>query len=389
MSGALKLLLHIAVGLLSAVVLGCATIPESELQPGERPALETTEAGLWMHMDKMEANLRKSGRVLRDPALDNFLKTLTCRLEPEHCQSVRIYVVDVPYFNASMAPNGMMQVWSGFLLRAENESQVAFVLAHELAHYVQRHSLQRWIDIKNKLNASQIFSVLTSAAGVGYVGTMADLAMLASVLSFSREQERAADDRGSERAAQAGFDVGEGAALWAALRAERAASDKKETWIFLSTHPGIDERIASLEAKSRAGPRPAAGAPGEDRFRAAVAPHLDEWLGDELTRGAYAESEVLFRRLLKAGRNRGLLHFYLGELYRKRRDDGDLDLAIAEYRLALAEQTCPPRAHRNLAQALIRTGKPVEALKSLERYLESNPEAPDRKIVERQLQELR
>ncbi len=98
---------------------------------------------------------------------------------------------------------------------------------------------------------------------------------------------------------------------------------------------------------------------------------------------------MLFRRLLQAGRNRGLLHFYLGELYRKRRDDGDLDLAIAEYRLALAEQTCPPRAHRNLAQALIRTGKPVEALKSLERYLESNPEAPDRKIVERQLQELR
>ncbi len=177
--------------------------------------------------------------------------------------------------------------------------------------------------------------------------------------------------------------------MWAALRAERAASDKKETWIFLSTHPGIDERIASLEAKSRAGPRLAAGAPGEDRFRAAVAPHLEEWLGDELTRGAYAESEVLFRRLLEAGRNRGLLHFYLGELYRKRRGDGDLDLAIAEYRLALAEQACPPRAHRNLAQAMIRTGQPLEALKSLERYLAANPEAPDRKIVERQLQELR
>ena len=177
MSGALKRLSHIAVGLLSGVVLGCTTIPDSELQPGERPALETTEAGLWMHMDKMEANLRTSGRVLRDPALDNFLKTLTCRLEPEHCNSVRIYVVDVPYFNASMAPKGMMQVWSGFLLRAENESQVAFVLAHELAHYVQRHSLQRWIDIKNKLNASQILSVLTSAAGVGYVGGLSTVTL--------------------------------------------------------------------------------------------------------------------------------------------------------------------------------------------------------------------
>ena len=79
----------------------------------------------------------------------------------------------------------------------------------------------------------------------------------------------------------------------------------------------------------------------------------------------------------------------LGELYRKRRDDGDLELAIAEYRLALAEPACPPRAHRNLAQALIRSGQPLEALKCLERYLEANPDAPDRKIVERQLQELR
>ncbi len=389
MSGALKLLSPLAATLLSAVVLGCTAMPKSELQPGQRPALETTEAGLWMHMDKMEANLKKSGRVLKDPALDNFLKTLTCRLEPNHCQTIRIYVVDVPYFNATMAPNGMMQVWSGFLLRAENESQVAFVLAHELAHYVQRHSLQRWIDIKNKLNASQILSVLTSAAGVGYVGTMADLAMLASVLSFSREQEREADDRGSERAAQAGFDVGEAAELWEALRAERAASNKMDSWIFLSTHPGIDERIASLNANSRAGQALAAGAPGDDGFWFAVAPHLDEWLGDELTRGEYAESEVLFRRLLKAGRNRGLLHFYLGELYRKRHRDGDMDLAIAEYRLALVEQACPPRAHRSLAQALIRTGQPVEALKSLERYLEANPEAPDRRIVEQQLQDLR
>ncbi len=389
MPGALKPLSPLAATLLTAVVLGCTAIPESELQPGQRPALETTEAGLWMHMDKMEDNLRKSGRVLRDPELDNFLKILTCRLEPEYCQSVRIYVVDVPYFNASMAPNGMMQVWTGFLLRAENESQVAFVLAHELAHYIQRHSLQRWIDIKNKLNASQILSVLTSAAGVGYVGTMADLGMLASVLAFSREQEREADDRGSERAAQAGFDVGEAAALWKALLAERAASDKTEPWIYFSTHPGIEERIASLEAKSQAGKRLAAGAPGDDGFQLVVAPHLDEWLGDELTRGAYAESEVLFRRLLEAGRNRGLLHFYLGELYRKRRDHGDMDLAIAEYRLALAEQACPPRAHRNLAQALIRTGQPIEALKSLQRYLEANPEAPDRKIVEQQLKELR
>ena len=128
---------------LAALLLGCAQVPSGDLQPGERPGLETTEAGLWMLMDKMEERLKTSGRVVEDDALDAYMRDIVCRLEPAHCPHIRIYVVDVPYFNANMAPNGMMQVWTGLLVRTENEAQLAFVLGHELAHYVRRHSLQR------------------------------------------------------------------------------------------------------------------------------------------------------------------------------------------------------------------------------------------------------
>lgn len=374
----------------ASIAVGCAQVSTGDLQPGERPGLETTEAGLWMHMDKVEDQLKASGRVVEDPELDAYLRDIVCDLEPAHCPNIRTYVVDVPHFNANIAPNGMMQIWTGLLVRTENEAQLAFVLGHELTHYVRRHSLQRWIDLKNKANAASIFSTLSSAAGVGYIGYVGELAAIASSLSFSRDQEREADEIGTARAVEAGYDPREAARVWQALNAERAASEKPEGWIFLSTHPGIDERVGYLEA---AAVEPTTDTNqwivGRERLKAVLARHQDEWLGDELTRGEFAESEVLFRRLLETGRRRGLVHFYLGELYRKRGEDGDTERAIEAYQSALREPDAPARAYRSLGQSLIRGGRDHEARAALEEYLAAVPDAPDRQIVDYQIQSLR
>ena len=386
----LRRLIAAALAALAAILSACAQVPRGDLQPGQRPGLETTEAGLWMHMDKMERRLQASGRVVEDPELNAYLRDIVCRLEPAYCPDIRIYVVDVPYFNATMAPNGMMQVWTGLLVRVENEAQLAFVLGHELAHYVRRHSLQRWIDLKNKANASYAISVLSSAAGVGYVGSMTEFAAIASVLAFSRRQEREADSLGTARVVAAGYDSREAVKIWQALEAERAASKKPETWVFLSTHPGVGERIAYLEAASAE----QAAAPGQRivgrrRLAATLAPFQDEWLGDELTRGEPAESEVLFRRLLETTEQRGLVLFHMGELYRKRGEAGDTERAIEFYRSALSERDAPPRTHRSLGQSLMRAGKLGQARAALETYLAEVPDAPDRLIIEYQIESLR
>ena len=375
---------------LAAMVLGCAQVPSRDLQPGERPDLDTTEAGLWMHMDKMEERLKASGRVVEDDALDAYLRDIVCRLDRDHCPNIRIYVVDVPYFNATMAPNGMMQVWTGLLIRTENEAQLAFVLGHEMAHYVRRHSLQRWIDLQNKANAAAVFSVLSSAAGAGYAGYMGQMAALASALSFSRDQEREADELGTARVVEAGYDPREAVRIWKALQAEKSASDKEERWVFLATHPGIHQRIAYLEASSaRLTTQADQLVVGQGPFGEIVAIHQDEWLGDELTRGEYAESEVLFRRLLETGRQRGLIYFYLGELYRKRSDPDDMDRAIEAYQSALREPDRPVRTYRSLGQSLIRIGRNAEARAALETYLVMSPDAPDLQIIEYQIESLR
>ena len=376
-------------GLVCVAMVACAQVPTRDLQPGERPGLETTEAGLWMHLDKLEERLKVSGRVVHDDKLDAYLKDIVCRLEPVHCPNIRIYVVDAPYFNASMAPNGMMQVWTGLLLRTENEAQLAFVLGHELAHYVRRHTLQRWINMRGKASAASIFSVLTSAVGVGFVGYMGEMAAVASVLSFSRDQEREADDLGTARVVEAGYDPREAVRIWQALKEEKSSSDKEEGWVFLSTHPGVDERIENLKSASVKVEDADRLIVGRETLKDVVAGHQDEWLGDEITRASYAESEVLFRRLLEKSDQQGLLHFYLGELYRKRGGTGDPERAIQAYQLAIREPGAPARTYRSLGQSLIRLDRDEEACAALEKYLVEAPNAPDRQMINHQINSLR
>jgi beta-barrel assembly-enhancing protease len=146
-----------------------------------KPELASDEGGLWAMMDREESKLRRSSFVVRDNAWRDYLSALACKLAGEHCADMRVYTVRTPLFNASMAPNGMMQVWTGLLLRMENEAQLASVIGHEIGHYLQRHSLERLRDAR----AKSAFATLM--APFGLVGLVGQMGAIASLLAFSRE----------------------------------------------------------------------------------------------------------------------------------------------------------------------------------------------------------
>ena len=125
--------------LLAATLLGsttslpakpaAATLPpfESNYQPND-----IDEKGLWMLADEDERGLRDSKLVIHDVALNTYLHGVLCRtVGTDRCGSVRIYVERVPAFNASMAPNGTLRIWTGLLLRIRSEAELAAVLGHE------------------------------------------------------------------------------------------------------------------------------------------------------------------------------------------------------------------------------------------------------------------
>ena len=327
-----------AAGLLALVAAcqgtGGGTRP-AELAPGERPAPESDEAGLWAAADRSEKAVRESGRVLRDAAIHDYVTDIVCRLVGEHCNGLRVDVIRTPSFNATMSPNGHMQVWTGLLLRAANEDQLAFVLGHEAAHYLGRHSLERWRAIRATTDATSFFQILTAAAGVPVVGQLGTYAALGGIMAYSRDHEREADARGLELLARAGYDPREATRIWEALLAEREAESKPEASVFFATHPSAGERVDNLRAQAAALSVPAAS-PSTSRHRAVLDPHVEAWLGDELRKREHAANLVLLDHLEENGQPAGLLAYFRGEVYRLRAGEGDDGRAVSAYREALA-----------------------------------------------------
>jgi hypothetical protein len=361
-----------------------------DLRPGERPAADTDEAGLWMQMDRLEEALRTSGTLLRDEGVDRYLRGVLCRLAPDHCAGVRLYVVQTPHFNATMAPNGLLQVWTGLLLRAENEAQLAYVLGHEIGHYLRRHSLQMWRDVRLKTNVVAFFSVLASAAGQGYAGPLAQLVALGSILAFSRDNEREADEVGFALMARAGYDPREAPRIWEALEREREAAGESAPLIFFATHPPTAERLTTLREQAERTYTPEqVWRVGRAEWAAAMAPIRPALLRDELRRRDFARTAVLLDRLLAAEPRSGLLRFYQGEMFRLRAGEGDEGRALDAYQQALAGDDPPAEVHRSVGLLRLRRGERVQARAAFERYLAAAPAAEDRAMIESYLERLR
>jgi len=353
-------------------------------QPPERltrPDPATDEGGLWALMDREESKLRRGGFLLRDAALRDYLAGIACKLGGAHCADTRVYVVRTPWFNATMAPNGMMQVWTGLLLRADNEAQLAAVIGHELGHYLQRHSLAQLRDVRSR---TAFMSVMAAA---GAVGLLAQLGALAGAMSFSREAETEADRIGLVLMRQGGYDPREAAKVWANLRAELSAGaggDPAKRSVMFATHPATDERQRLLENLS-AGQD---GERGDAAYAQRIDPHMGELLDDELRRAQYDETLVLLARLAQRRPQRGDLRWARGEALRLRNQSGDLLAAQAEFDAALALDKPPAQSHRSLGLLHRTLGRKPEAAEAFKTYLSLAPQAADAAMVQSYLTEL-
>lgn len=350
---------------------------DSGWQPPDRftrPEVATEEGGLWAIMDREEQRLRRSPFRLRDEWLGAYLTDLACRLGGTHCPDIRVYAVRAPYFNASMAPNGMMQVWSGLLLRVDNEAQLAAVIGHEIGHYLQRHTLQRLRDMKEKAALAQFLGLF------GLVGAVGALATLASALAFSRDQEREADRIGISLMKRSGHDPREAATIWANLLEELRATpgaDPAKDSIMFATHPSSEERRSTLESLAAG----ADGQRGEEAWRQRIAPLRRGLLDDELKRGRPWETVALTTRLIAREPGHPDLLYARGEAYRQRASDGDDALALADLEAAATTGKAPPQVHRSLAELHRVAGREDAARDALRRYLEAAPDAPDAAMI--------
>jgi predicted Zn-dependent protease len=368
----------LAAAYLAATARAQSPVPgRAFLEPGYRPAPESDEKGLWSLMDRAEAELKGSRFVVRDAGLNAYVRAIVCRLGKDHCADVRAYIVRTPQFNASMAPNGMMEVWTGLLLRCGDEAQLAAILGHELGHYLRRHTVERWRDARNKSDFGTFLGLGLAVAGLGAVGQVAQLALVASTFGFSRDQEREADEIGLELMTKAGYAPVAAAEVWEQLIAEyKAGTAERSRQLLFATHPDPEERMRALRAAAaKAGGE--AGERGHERYLAQLAGVRAQMIGDELALRQYGRSELVFERLLARWPDDGQLWFAKGEVYRLRGEEGDAARALAAYARASETKNAPPETYRGMLLVELKSGARDRAQAAFDAYLEAKPDAAD------------
>lgn len=343
------------------------------------------ERGLWLEMDEAERSLKTSRFVVRDAALNAYVRGVLCREVGEaRCGAVRLYIIRTPHFNATMMPNGALQIWTGTLLRLRNEAQLAAVLGHEFAHFEKKHSLQNFRAVRGKTDAMAWLSFF------GLIGALANIGILGSIFSFGQDMEREADVTSLEYMRSGGYSPAAASAVWAQVIAEGDATalarqQKKRRHQgggFLDSHPANADRMAYLGELARKGP-PGANGPGMegiDSYRAAMAAWWAPLIDDQVKLNDFGGTEFLLARLAEHGWTSELL-YARGELYRTRAGADDFEKSVEYYRGAVAAERPVAEAWRGLGLSLLRTGGDDEGRQMLKRYLELRPEAPDKSMI--------
>ncbi len=378
-----------------AALLACASSePVRVATPGSRPTAGSDEDALWYAMQRSERELQSSPQLVRDPALNAYVRGVACKVAADYCADLRVYIVEQPWFNAMMAPNGMLIVWTGALLRVRNEAELAFVIGHEAGHYRAQHVLRQWRRSKDVSALMSAFEVASAGVGVPIAGQLGALAGYAALFSFSREQEREADRLGFAAMVARGYDPQSGVELWARMLREEDSKTYGKSWPAFASHPPTRERLDDIRAAVAAIAISANRAHGSERnvaaYRAATHPFLAHWLDAELARRQYAASILVVSELLvdASTDDRALLSFYLGEAYRRRANPTDRAEAARWYAQAIALPDPPAAAWRERGMALRDAGQRSEAADALRRYLDLAGNASDRAFVEHDLAEL-
>ena len=362
------------------------------IQPGYRPT-ETDEKGMWQQMERVEQEIAGSNLLIKDRALTTYLGGLAERVGGPAAKDLRVYLAHVPEFNAFMAPTGFMVVFSGLLTRMRDEAQLSGVIAHEAGHFLRRHHIRGWRDLRRKTDA---FSLLAMGAGVGgaaggvYLGDAVQLAQMGtilSLLSYSRELEAEADALGLRLIAEAGYDPIAMPNTWQQLIEEVEASARmrrkrpRRRLSLFETHPAPESRMVDLRASAQE-VRAATGEAtrGRDRYLAAIAKHRSMLLDDQVKLNDPGASLYIIENLAKDGWN-GLLRFSEAEVWRLRGEKGDDVRAAQGYAAAIGYGDAPPEAWRNHGYALLKTGRREEGKAALGRYLAVAPQASDAAMV--------
>jgi predicted Zn-dependent protease len=216
---------------------------------------------------RAQVEVRKQTPQLADVGVTAYVGRIGRRLAA-HTRGLRypysFSVANYREINAFALPGGPVWVNRGAIASAGNESQLAAVLAHEIAHVALRHSAQQLSNMMvTSLGLNLLGALLGNTGGADAAGIAARYVASGAFLKFSRDDEREADRVGAQIVGRAGWDPHGMIEVMQMIR-EAERRDPGSVEVFFSNHPSPKDRIALLQ---RTAPRTRKGTRDSAEFR--------------------------------------------------------------------------------------------------------------------------
>ena len=400
---------------LAAFLAGCATSHVPALTAANSAYGQSEdEKKLLSQAKNFNEELNRKGLLQETPALLAYVDNIGRPLIPPKASGIvnfQFHILRSPIVNAFALPDGNIYLSVGLLARLENEAELAQVLGHEIGHVVLRHSLNKYQTNRSQIVAAHIADLFLFGTSIAY------LPYIASVASFSREQEEEADQFGIRAIAASGYSLTQGIRIFDLIQEVKKPEAIEGSWY--SSHPSNKERADALTKLAQSGTlvSPQPGKTGSEPYKKFTLQLMEENIRLKLNARQYELAADAAKRGLTAQPTSSLFYYYQGEAYRymaedpkgaarehawiygKTFNDGLVadfekrkqefsDAAEQAYRQALGRDSTLAVAERGLGLVYLRTGKPQAAREKLTAYLTQKADITDRQYINHLLGEI-
>jgi predicted Zn-dependent protease len=315
-----------------------------------------------------------------------------------------------PVINAASLMTGHIYLNGGILARVQNESQLAFVLAHEISHVYHRDALYHFENARRKKKVYETMSLVLLPGGALSELTL-DLAFGASLQGYGRESETAADLFALDAMTQTGYDPRQAVDFFNLLMEEKEQYRKGREVFFLSSHPSNQARKDEVEKwlAIHSGEINTFRDASERRGRFQKVMHLlrRENVRWDMELGRWFHALQGINAVIESNQRDPVAFYYRGEIYRifpverakikqeltparwkslEKRNPIEQDLewyqkAAESYQEALRLDPDYALAQKGIGRAYYHLKEYAKAREAFEKYIMANPQAKDQSIV--------
>jgi predicted Zn-dependent protease len=352
---------------------GASSAPEVEVQKSDLAEL----AG------KTEQWFYRQGLVLTDTSALSYINTLAEKIRGKGSAEspFRIIIVKSCEPNAVSFANGLLVLCTGVFAVVDNETQLAFLLAHEMAHYNLNHHVRE----RHIMHQKSLELVRQQIAGSIFFGALATIGAEGSfrymMCGFSRELEKEADRVALNKIITTGYDPAKALLLFKNLRT-RTGKDTVEENSEYMTHPALSERIALGSEYLRSIKLPLKySVPDQAAFWKSFARVHFSNAQECLSESDFGPALRSVGFCLQQGIFSPSALAVEADIFLMRRSTGDIDSAARLFKKVISQDRSFAPAHRGLGYCYFLRGQPDSAQTCFKQYLALSPQANDSAFI--------